>query len=108
VKLCKGSVTHGTGCGICPSCEVEKEKLHAQKPVSFLVKEDDLDHWAAIADDPQFQEIIRLARHGLVSERHSNAITDALKLALGEMPVAKISRFEKALDAIRRLKIEQA
>jgi hypothetical protein len=98
--ICKGSITHGTGCGVCQSCEVEKEKLHAKRPVSFLVKEDDLDHWAGIAEDPQFQEIIRLARHGLWSERYEGAIVTALTSMMNDQPRGKISTFERALDSL--------
>ena len=104
MKLCKGSVTHGTGCNVCASCEKEREKLQAMRPVSLLVTEDDLDHWAAIADDIQFQEIIRLARHGLWSERFHGAIHNALKAATDRESVAKVTPAERALDAYRNIK----
>jgi hypothetical protein len=49
-------------------------------------------------------ELLRLARIGIDFELHSVAIIDALKLVIGELPISKISRFEKALDTFSRRK----
>ena len=57
-----------------------------------------LNAWNEAAEDPQHLEIIRLAFLGLWAEKHAVAIEDALSAILVRLPVAQISRFEKALD----------
>lgn len=102
--VCNGQVSHGTGCGICLKCEKEIDKLRENSPVSVLVNEKILKLWAEAAEEPDLKEIVRLAGVGLWSERHSQAIEDALNAQLASLPISKISRFEKAMDAYRKLK----
>ena len=100
--VCKGSYNHGTACGLCVRCEHELSHIKKEKRVK--VSETDLNHWEFAAQDPELISIIQLARIGLATEQHSVAIEDALSYVMARLPIAHISRYERALDAFARIK----
>lgn len=102
--VCKGSYLFESACGNCTRCTEELRRLKKDHSIRKAVSDQDLNIWEAAAEDLQHLEIIRLARIGLCVERHSVAIEDALVLAIGELSVAKISRFERALDDLQKVK----
>lgn len=105
--VCKGYLALGSGCGLCKKCAVHKEELAKQAPASFLISERELAFWEAAASAPDLLEIIRLARVGLVTERHGTAIDLALRDSqdrhLRSIGVAQISPYERAIDALKEL-----
>lgn len=96
---CKGRLFLGTGCGICERCKEELRVLKKIPTVNPIISEKTLNIWEHSIEDHELLAIIKLARVGLWAENHSVAITDAIKLVVGELPVSKITRFEKAMDA---------
>lgn len=100
MTACKGTIAHGTGCGLCRNCEAEKNRLSEVRPVSVLVNEAVLDLWLETVEDKQLREIIRLAGHGLWAERFEDPIVKALNEMMGRQPRGSISSYERALDAL--------
>lgn len=63
------------------------------QPIDELV----LCYWQASVDNPQHLEIIKLARIGLWAKKNAAALTDALKLAAGELTVDKAQAYNDAM-----------
>lgn len=92
---CRGSVEHGTGCGLCGKCYSELARLKRESRED--VTDRDINQWEEAATDPQHLEIIRLARVGLWAERHSLEIDDALRVAVTALPPARARMITEAL-----------
>ena len=96
---CKGTLALGTGCGMCINCNAELKRLKKIPNVNPIVTDQTLNVWEHSIEDHELLAIIKLARVGLWAENHSVAITDAIKLVVGELPISKITRFERGMDA---------